>query len=158
MSEFNIYIKLKPFVRQFINHDFGNPAIFPDKGLENATIHHFVQRHSEGMTPDAMSDDLTAIAIPDSSTKPARTYNYIGPRGKLAVEECCEYLFKRALWKEMGDMSDLGCNTMTAIYAWCEMHGIMIDYADTVRQRWYRMRNAYSKNGIDLTEKNRHER
>ena len=46
---------------------------------------------------------------------------------------------------------------MTAIYAWCEQHGIAIDYADTIRQRWYRLRNAYIKNNIDLTEKNRHE-
>ena len=42
MSDFKVYIKLKPFVKQFIQHDFGTPAVFPDKGPENSTIHHFV--------------------------------------------------------------------------------------------------------------------
>ena len=157
MSEFNVYIKLKPFVQQFIQHDFGTPAVFPDKGPENSTIHHFVMRRPEDKAPDVEDDGLTPISIPDSCTKPARYYNFLTPRGKKAVAECCEYLFKRALWKELGDMSDIGCNMMTAIYAWCEQHGISIDYADTIRQRWYRLRNAYIKNNIDLTEKNRHE-
>ena len=157
MSDFNVYIKLKPFVQQFIQHDFGTPAVFPDKGPENSTIHHFVMRRPDDKAPDVEEDGLTAISIPDSCTKPARYYNYLTPRGKKAVAECCEYLFKRALWKELGDMSDIGCNMMTAIYAWCEQHGIAIDYADTIRQRWYRLRNAYIKNNIDLTEKNRHE-
>ena len=157
MSDLNVYIKLKPFVQQFIQHDFGTPAVFPDKGPENSTIHHFVMRRPDDKAPDVEEDGLTPISIPDSCTKPARYYNYLTPRGKKAVAECCEYLFKRALWKELGDMSDIGCNMMTAIYAWCEQHGIAIDYADTIRQRWYRLRNAYIKNNIDLTEKNRHE-
>lgn len=42
---------------------------------------------------------------------------------------------------------------MTAIYAWCEKHGIDIDYADTIRQRYYRIREQYAKKGIDLMKK-----
>lgn len=79
----------------------------------------------------------------------------MSPRGKIAVEECCEYLFKRNLWNELGDMSDIGCNLMTAIYAYCEEHGIDIIYADTVRQRYYRVRDQYSKKGINLMKKKR---
>ena len=47
---------------------------------------------------------------------------------------------------------------MTAIYAWCEKHGIDIDYADTIRQRYYRIRDQYTKKGIDLMKKTKSKR
>lgn len=155
MSQFLIYIKLKPFVKQFITHALGNPVVFPNQSVENSTIHNFIQRLPDGKQPDVAKEDLTPICIPDSTSKPAQFYNYMSPRGKIAVEECCEYLFKRNLWNELGDMSDIGCNLMTAIYAYCEEHGIDIAYADTVRQRYYRVRDQYSKKGINLMKKKR---
>ena len=155
MSQFCIYVKLQPFVSQFLTHSLGNPVTFPAQSVENSTIHHFIDRLPEGKLPDTASDNLTAIRIPDSKTKPAETYNYLSPRGKDAIIECCELLFNRDMWTELGDMSAIGCKTMTAIYAWCEKHGISIEYADTIRQRYYRMRDSYKKKGIDLMKKNR---
>lgn len=153
MSKYCVYIKLKPFVKQFVVNALGSPVQFPAQSIENSTIHSFVIKMPKGTEPDVASEDTTPIAIPDSTSKPAEYYNYLTPRGKLAVEECCEHLFRRCLWNELGDMSDLGCNMMTAIYAWCEKHGIDIEYADTIRQRYYRMRNQYAKKGIDLMKK-----
>lgn len=155
MSQYNIYVKLPPFVGQFLCHSLGNPVHFPPQSVENSTIHHFIDRLPEGRVPDVASDDLTAISIPDSKTKPAATYNYLSPRGKDAIAQCCELLFNRCMWVELGDMSAIGCKTMTAIYAWCEKHGVSIDYADTIRQRYYRMRESYKKRGIDLMKKDR---
>lgn len=155
MSQFCIYVKLQPFVSQFLQHSLGNPVEFPPQSVENGTIHCFIDRLPAGKQPDVAADDLTAIRIPDSKTKPAANYNYLSPRGKNAVVECCELLFNRNLWVELGDMSALGCKTMTAIYAWCEKHGISIDYADTIRQRYYRMRDNYTSRGIDLRKKSR---
>jgi len=153
MSQFCVYIKLKPFVRQWLVNSLGDPVVFPSQSIENSTIHSFVIKLPEGRQPDVASPETTRIAIPDSASKPAQYYNYLTPRGKLAVEECCEHLFKKCMWNELGDMSDLGCNMMTAIYAWCEKHGIDINYADTIRQRYYRMRDQYAKKGIDLMKK-----
>lgn len=79
----------------------------------------------------------------------------MSPRGKNAIVQCCELLFNRNLWVELGDMSAIGCKTMTAIYAWCEKHGIDVEYAYTIRQRWYRLRDSYTKKGIDLMKKDR---
>lgn len=155
MSQYCIYIKLKPFVAQFLTHSLGNPVEFPAQSPENSTIHYFIDRLPEEKQPDSYQSDLTAIAIPDSKTKPAASFNYLGPRGKNAIVECCEHLFNRNMWNELGDMSDLGCKTMTAIYAWCEKHGIDCDYADTIRQRYYRIRDSYTKRGIDLMKKKR---
>lgn len=155
MSQFCIYVELRPFVSQFLRHSLGDPIEFPPQSVENSTIHHFIDRLPAGRVPDTAGVELTAIAIPDSKTKPAATYNYMSPRGKEAVSQCCELLFNRCMWVELGDMSALGCKTMTAIYAWCEKHGVSIDYADTIRQRYYRMRESYTKRGIDLRKTSR---
>lgn len=153
MSKFCVYIELKPFVRQWLINALGNPVVFPSQSVENSTIHNFVIKLPKDKIPDIATETATAIAIPDSASKPAEYYNYLTPRGKMAVAECCEHLFKKNLWCELGDMSDIGCNLMSAIYAWCEMHGIDIDYADTIRQRYYRMREQYARKGIDLRKK-----
>lgn len=155
MSKYTIYIKLKPFVAQFLTHSLGNPVSFPPMSIENSTIHHFIDRLPKDKTPDVAADGLTAIYIPDSKTKSPEYFNYLSPRGKQAVVECCEHLFNTCMWSELGDMSTIGCKTMTAIYAWCEKHGIDIDYAYTIRQRYYRIRDNYNKKGIDLMKKTR---
>ncbi len=153
MSNFCVYIKLKPFVKQWLVNALGNPVRFPSQSIENSTIHSFVIKLPKNAQPDMPGEDLTAICVPDSASKPAEYYNYLTPRGKMAVAECCEHLFRRCMWNELGDMSDLGCNMMSGIYAWCEKHGIDIDYADTIRQRYYRIREQYAKHGIDLMKK-----
>lgn len=155
MSKFCIYVKLQPFVSQFLTHSLGDPVAFPAQSVENSTIHHFIDRLPKDKMPDTAADDMTAISIPDSKTKPAETYNYLSPRGKDAIVQCCDFLFNRNLWVELGDMSAIGCKTMTAIYAWCEKHGVNIEHADTIRQRYYRMRDSYTKKGIDLRKTNR---
>lgn len=155
MSQFCLYIKLQPFVSQFLTHSLGNPITFPSQSVENSTIHIFIDRLPNGKKPDTADEGLTAVRIPDSKTKPAATYNYMSPRGKDAIVQCCELLFNRNLWVELGDMSAIGCKTMTAIYAWCEKHGIDVEYAYTIRQRWYRLRDSYTKKGIDLMKKDR---
>ena len=43
---------------------------------------------------------------------------------------------------------------MTVVRAWCEEHGIDIDYADTIRQRYYRMQRQYENKGVKV-EKNK---
>ena len=155
MSSFVVYVKLPPFVSQFLIHSLGNPVVFPPQSVENSTIKVYVSKLPDGMIPETDDSGMTAIAIPDSKAKPAATFNYLSPRGKIAVAECCDLTFNRCLWTELGDMSLLGCKTLTAIYAWCEKHGIDIDYADTIRQRYYRIRDSYTKRGIDLMKKTR---
>lgn len=155
MSQFCIYIRLQPFVAQFLKHSLGSPIIFPAQSVENQTIHHFVLPLPFGQKPDTGGPGMTAIAIPDSRTKPASRFNHITARGKQAMVECCEALFMRSLWSELGHLDTLSCKTTTAIYAWCEGHGIDIEYADTIRQRYYRLRNQYRRRGIDLMKKTR---
>lgn len=99
------------------------------------------------------SDDDIAIMIPDSKQKDPQYFNYLGAHGQKSVVECIEDTFKLNMWRELNDLSDVGCSVMNAIYSWCEMHGISIDYADTIRQRYYRIRDSYVKKGVDLRKR-----
>lgn len=149
MSNFVIYIKLEKHLSQWLTHALGSPVCFPAQSNENAVIRRFLQKLPSEKRPELMVDGLTAIYIPDSKAKPPAAYNYLGPRAKEAVIEAIEDLFRRNMWTELGDMSvdqSIGVNKMIA--AWCEMHGIDDDYVETVRQKYYRMRNAYTKKGL----------
>lgn len=149
MSKFVVYLKVKPFVRQWLENAYGSPVTFPPQSVENATIRRFTAKQPGNYLPSHCADDV-AIAIPDSKAKDPLVYNYLGERGKGAVIECIEDNFNRNMWSELNDLSDVGCSVMSAIYAWCENHGIDIDYGYTIRQRYYRIRDAYRKKNVDL--------
>lgn len=155
MSQFVVYIPLKPFISQWLKHHYGDPVKFQPKSVENSTILQFTQKLPEGSQPDMPADGLTAICIPDNEKKDPATYNYLGKKGKEAVEECIERTFKLMMWNELNDMSGIGCTILTAIDAWCEMHGIDVEYDRTILQRYCRIRNSYVKKGIDLRRKKR---
>ncbi|MEG2599642.1 MAG: hypothetical protein RSA66_09235 [Muribaculaceae bacterium] len=150
MSQFVIYITLEKYLAEWAHHSLGSPIVFPAQSNENAIIRTFIQKLPKGTIPIMNDGNMTAISIPDSKAKPAREYNYIGVRGQKAIRECIKDLFKRNLWNEIGCLSDSGVGVNALICAWCEMHGIDIDRMETVRQAFYRMREAYTKKGINL--------
>lgn len=150
MSDFVFYIKLEKYLSQWLTHSLGHPVRFPAQSNENSVIRRFLQKLPDGKQPELMFNGATAIVIPDSKAKDPEVFNYLGPRAKEAVIEAIEDLFRRNMWTELGDLSDasVGLNKMLA--AWCELHGIDDDYVETVRQKYYRIRNAYNKKGIFL--------
>ena len=54
------------------------------------------------------------------------------------------------MWAELDGMFDGTVGLNKTIAAWCELHGIDDDYVETVRQKYYRMRNSYNKRGVFL--------
>lgn len=155
MSNFVIYLRLEPFVKQWLVHHYGEPVSFPPQSVENSTIRLFLQKLPEGKVPEIKKEEEIAICIPESKQKPVEYYNYLGKHAKEALIECIEDNFKRNMWSELNDLHDCGCTVQKAIDAWCEMHGISIDFDDTIRQRYYRARDAYLKHGIDLRKRKR---
>lgn len=153
MSKFCIYLNLETYMHQWITHSLGNPVVFPDRSNENAIIRRFINRQPEGAEVETARPGLTAICIPDSKAKPVQYYNYAGKACKEAVKECIEDLFRRNLWEELSNLDYHPCGINKIIYAWCEMHGIDIDYAETIRQKYYRMRKKYAEKGIILKKK-----
>lgn len=150
MSHIVFYIKLEPYLKQWLHNSLGNPVVFPPQSNENAVIRRFLRKRPPEVQPEMAENELTAIVIPDSKAKPPQYYNYLGKKAKAAVKETIEDLFRANLWNEMSDLTKRDCGLNKTIAAWCEMHGIDDDYSETVRQKYYRMRTSYSRRGIFL--------
>ena len=150
MSSIVFYLRLEPYLRQWLVHSLGDPVVFPAQSNENAVIRRFLRKRPEDIRPELAADGLTAICIPDSKAKPPQYYNYLGKKAKATVKETIEDLFRANLWNEISDLTRRNCGLNKTIAAWCEMHGIDDDYSETVRQKYYRMRDSYNKKGIFL--------
>ncbi len=155
MSQFVIYIKLEKYLAEWLTHSLGCPVRFPAGSNENAVIRTFLQRLPPDTLPLMDSPEATPIFIPDSKSKPADSYNYMAPRGLKAVHEAIMDLFIRNLWSDLRPIENSRIGVNTRIAAWCEMHGIGLDRVETVRQKYYRIRDAYTRRGINLQNSSR---
>ena len=150
MSKFLIYLHVEPYIRQWLIHSFGNPVEFPASSNENAVIRRFTQKQPASLKPQKPSEDDVAICIPACKYKNPETYNYLSLLAKKALEESISDLFRINMWNDLGDLADTSCKKMSAFRAWCTMHGIDVEYAETVRMKWYRMRKSYQTKGVNL--------
>lgn len=155
MSNFLVYIELKPFIAQWAVTHFGSPIVFPPQSVGNARIVAVLRKRPSDVAPDVEREGLTPVAIPYSKQKDPEAWNYVTPSGKRFIAEYIEALFKDNLYKEFTEMCSEDSKIQTAAYSWCEMHGISIDYADTVRQRFYRERERLLDCGVDLRRRSR---
>lgn len=150
MSKFLVYIKVEPYLRQWLQNSFGDPVEFPANSNENAVLRRFTSKRPGNINPEQPTEEMIGICIPASKYKNPETYNYMSESAKQALAESISDLFRMNLWKELGDLSDTSCKKMTAFRSWCCMHGIDVEYAETVRMKWYRMLKSYQKHGINL--------
>lgn len=151
MSNFVLYIRLEKYLHEWVTCHLGTPVVFPSRSNENAIIRTFMQKLPDGVTPEVNDGTMTAIAIPDSKAKPpAEGWTMMSERGKDAIREAIKDLFRRHLWNDINPLVNGNVGVNTLIAAWCDMNGIGIDRVETVRQCYYRMRDAYTKKGINL--------
>lgn len=155
MSEVTIKLKLKPFIAQYLTHHFGNPVRFDDHSVTNARIVCVLQRRPAGTPMEQPGDGITEVCIPYSKQKDPDSWNYVSESGKKFIIEQIESIFLNNLWNEMSQMCGDDSKLQSATYAWCEMHGISLDYADTIRMRFYREKTKFLRHGIDLRKKSR---
>lgn len=155
MSKFVIYVELKPFIAQWAVNHFGKPIEFPAQSVGNARIIAVLRKRPDDAAPDVDKPGMTPVCIPYSKQKDPESWNYVTPSGKRFISEYIEALFKDNLYSEFKEMCGEGAKLQTAAYAWCEMHGVSIDYADTIRQRFYREREQLLACGIDLRKRSR---
>lgn len=155
MSKFLFYMKVKPFIRQWLTYHFGNPVVFPAKSAENACIRHFVglrPKNAKPIKPEP-DDNMIAIVIPESKRKKTICWNYMSQSACDALNEVIDDTFRLQLWTDLNAMTQCHCSILTSVRAWCENNGISTDYDYTLKMRYQRMRNSYLKYGIDLRKK-----
>lgn len=154
MSSYLTYIRLKPFVAQWLTHALGSPVRFPNGSPENAVMHRRCTTLPRGCQPDVPAPGLTPVCIPDSRERPARCYNHLPEKGKRELELLVESLFTLS-WRQelLRDIVRPGANIDETVRQWCRRHGIDPDHAETIRQRIYRWRAQLQQRGISTKKK-----
>ena len=154
MSSYVTYVRLKPFIAQWLIHAFGSPVRFPNGSPENALMHRRCIMLPRDASPDVAGEGLTAIAIPDCRERPARTYHYLPEAGKRELVLLVESLFTLS-WRQelLAEIIKPGVNIDDTVRQWCKAHGIDPDFAETIRQRIYRWRSTLRDHGISTRKR-----
>lgn len=146
MSDFVFYIKLKPFVAQWAKHTFGDPITFPDRSPENNLISRFIEKNEDDC-PDIRRDGMTAVSIPSSKAKNPRYWNRLPEKWKQYIVTDIENMMINSMYNDLSEVAH-NKNLLCAIQAWCSSKHIDIDYANTIAQKFYRLRKKFDESGV----------
>lgn len=149
--DYFIYLKVEPYLAQWLTKALGDPIDFPRESPESKLIKRFLDKQPDNATPDTGTDGNLRIIIPWSKEKDPRTYNYLSPRAKEMLVESLDTIFINNLWTELGGLEDIRSSLTNVIYAYLEKHNINEDHWETIRQKYYRIRQRYQKKGIKLS-------
>ncbi len=146
-----VTIKLKPYLVQWLTHAFGSPVRFPQRTYESILLSRLLEKRPAGVTLRPMSDeDCVRIVIPDNSKHRPETYNFLSLAAQRELAFTVENLFVLHLWKECFHLLFIRGSLNSGLNDWCARNGIGIDYRESVRQRFYRMRTIYRRYGVNI--------
>lgn len=150
MSKFVVYVQVEPYLKQWLTHSFGDPVEFPSSSNENAVLRRFLSKRPINNLPEQPGERDVAICMTVKEVVSLWAFRLGVRYAKQALTESINDLFRINMWSDLGDLNDMSCKKMSAFRSWCEQQGIDIEYAETIRMKWYRMRKAYQEKGINL--------
>ena len=153
--EFYIYVKLKPYVRQWLVNKFGDGQSdwkikFPHQSMENAFLKARLLTPPEGYMPGIREEDEVGIQIPDSPYKPSMKYNYLTKLDRDAVRSMIESMFDIAFKREMREDIEAGAKIKDSLLAWMYRNSVSMNNYENLKQQINRMCMSYRKKGIEL--------
>lgn len=156
MKNVVIYLPLKPFIRQYLIHHFGNPVKFPAQSITNKCITSVLQLRRKDGLPEVAGEGRTPVVIPDNCAKNPAVWNFVSKFGKKLICQHIESVFSMCIWTEMSNACEFNDQKQQdAAYDFCSRHGIDLDYADTIRMRYYRDKISFLDQKIDLRSRRR---
>lgn len=153
MNQILIYVKLPVYEREWCEHHFGDPCVFPVQSHLNNVIRHFSRKRPDGVLPDAQQEGEVAIVLKGSASKKPETYNYISVHGKAAIAEAIDDIFSMQLWE---DLTDIGCRSVQLsklIRDWMDDNGISMESNnyENLRQKLQRLKDSFKKSGVNIS-------
>lgn len=165
MKGITVSILLPYYLAQWLTHALGNPVKFPVQSYENRLLSRLLSRRPRGEGSCATSPvaegnahanrQRVSLVIPDNDLRRPEYFNYLSVRARAQMAEAIEALFRLHLWSECVCLIHSRQRLNQGIDQWCRRQGISIEYREAVRQKFYRMRRAYEREGIILGEKHR---
>lgn len=163
MSDFYIYIKLEPYLRDWFIHENGGttPVKLRKGSQEHDILKLFLEKLPDGMMPHFKQPDETTIQLPYFKNRDPRTYNYLPPKALEALHDCIRTRFTIQLWQDLHTFGNIGKRNDNLIYAWMHKNGIEDTETNwnAISKIYYRKRKVYlskskksSKNVSDIDD------
>ena len=146
MSGIFIYIKLEPWLAQWVmNEQGGNPIHFSRKSTEHNILETFLIHLPYGTTPNLPGENTVPIELPHFKHKDVRVYNYLPRKAQNALKRCIRNRFVIDLWQDLHQFGYIGKRKQDLIYAWMAAHGISATETNffALQKIYQRKRQAY---------------
>ena len=155
-----IYLHLPPYLRQWVEHDFGDAegvVRFPRGSAENDVLEHSLTTLPDGASPQLRGPEDMAIELPKFKTKDTDYYCYLTAPARKMLSHVIMVRFRIQLWHDLYRIEKLKCPITDVIYDWMERHGIENDERswETIRQMFFRQRKKYAKEKSEKNQKKR---
>ena len=150
MSNYCIYLKMPPYLRQwFIHRHGGNDPVQLIRGsIESKLLQRATVKMPENILPPHQQEGEVAINIPYSKSHDPRIYNYITETGKRALIQQIKSDFDIDVWEYLHDFGKVGTQQKDLIYLFMEQRGIKEDGTcwDAIAKIYQRLRKNYLTN------------
>lgn len=134
-TEFFVYLKLKPYVRQWLTAIYGEPVRFNAHSLENNELMRWLIPVPDGCMPLTKEPGTTAIVIPDSKKKKPLEYNYLTKEARDCIVSMLNNNFDSDMKHSVRHSMHNGSSKVMALRAWMKEHKIDKDYECTLVKR-----------------------
>ena len=150
MNNICIYVKLKPYVEQWLTSIYGNPVKFPKCSMENDEIRHWLTRVPEGCLPQMKVEGSVAIVLPQSKRRPPEVYNYLTKSAQDCICGMINNNFDSDLKSSVKRSVCNGVPIMKAVRAFMKHHNISLEHDETLRQRINRTVMFYKRKNLNF--------
>ena len=147
MSCYSIYIKLPPYLDQWLRHDYWNPLTsrveFQRGSNTHAILSRFLRKEPKGYERGDVTG-LLPVEVPTFKGLNPDQHNYLPPVGQKALVSTIRRNFKALLNHELRVFYSQDVVITDIIYAFMEKHGIDNDPKnwEAIRQTFKRLRDA----------------
>ena len=150
MSNYCIYLKMPPYLRQWFIHRHGgsDPVQLIRGSIESKLLQRATVKMPENILPPRQQEGEVAINIPYSKSHDPRIYNYITETGKRALIQQIKSDFDIDVWEYLHDFGKVGKQQKELINMFMEQRGIKEDGTcwDAIAKIYQRLRKNYLTN------------
>lgn len=140
-SNFLVYLKLEPYLAQWLANKHGQfPVRFPKGSIENDIIELGLRPLGQDESPDLPGEDKYPIVLPFFRYKDVRFNNYLPQSAKSELIHCLKVQFAIELWKDLNKFGYIGKQKQDLIYAWIDAHDI-----DDTEANWNAIAKIYAR-------------
>lgn len=146
MSQLSIYIKLPPYLDQWLRSEYWNPdnrrVEFPRGSAPRAILQSCLTRHPHGVLTHIPSESDIPIEVPTFKGINPHVFCHLPDSGRKALVSCLKKYFAVVVWQELHPLLSHDIRITDVVYAFLDRHGIepTPQNWETVRQMYYRMR------------------